>query len=146
MEFPIGLRTIRNTLVHIAGAEWTYNRRLRGEVVGAPEERPYTSLYTGDLESLERFWVGQAEETRHTLAAVSDWDQSVDYVGIGDDGREYRQYTTAAGIATQLLFHEIHHRAQVMAMLRQLGVAAENLDFSTLMFETSLTSHGRVAA
>lgn len=33
MEFPIGLRTIRNCLVHVAGAEWTYNRRLRGEVV-----------------------------------------------------------------------------------------------------------------
>ena len=42
---------------------------------------------------------------------------------------------TAGGIAGQLLFHEVHHRAQVMAMLRQAGVAAENLDYSVLMWE-----------
>jgi hypothetical protein len=39
------------------------------------------------------------------------------------------------GIAGQLLFHEVHHRAQVMAMLRQAGVAAENLDYSVLVWE-----------
>ena len=43
--------------------------------------------------------------------------------------------TTAGGIAGQLMFHEVHHRAQVMAMLRQVGVAAENLDYSVLQFE-----------
>ena len=42
---------------------------------------------------------------------------------------------TAGGIAAQLLFHEVHHRAQVMAMLRQVGVAAENLDYNNLMFD-----------
>ncbi len=28
----------------------------------------------------------------------------------------------------QMLFHEVHHRAQAMAMLRQLGIEAQNLD------------------
>jgi len=42
---------------------------------------------------------------------------------------------TAGGIATQLLLHEVHHRAQVMAMLRQLGIPAQNLDYSILKFE-----------
>ena len=46
-----------------------------------------------------------------------------------------RTRTTAEGIAGQLLFHEVHHRAQVMAMLRQAGVAAENLDYSGLVWE-----------
>jgi uncharacterized damage-inducible protein DinB len=32
-------------------------------------------------------------------------------------------------IATQLLLHEVHHRAQAMAMLRQLGIAAQDLDY-----------------
>jgi|GEM_PF-4090107 len=35
-------------------------------------------------------------------------------------------WTLTTGIAAQLLFHEVHHRAQVMAMPRQLGIAAEN--------------------
>ena len=43
--------------------------------------------------------------------------------------------TTTGGIAAQLLFHEIHHRAQAMAMLRQLGVPAQDLDYSFLMYE-----------
>jgi uncharacterized damage-inducible protein DinB len=45
--------------------------------------------------------------------------------------------TVAGGIAGQLLFHEIHHRAQVMAMRHQVGVKAENLDYSLLMMERS---------
>jgi len=37
-----------------------------------------------------------------------------------------------------MLFHEVHHRAQVMAMLRQVGVAAENVDYAILMGESTL--------
>jgi uncharacterized damage-inducible protein DinB len=36
---------------------------------------------------------------------------------------------TLGDIATQLVLHEVHHRAQAMAMLRQFGVAAQNLDY-----------------
>jgi uncharacterized damage-inducible protein DinB len=43
--------------------------------------------------------------------------------------------TTAGGIATQIVVHEVHHRAQVMAMLRQFGIPAQNLDYSVLKFE-----------
>jgi uncharacterized damage-inducible protein DinB len=46
-----------------------------------------------------------------------------------------RVRATAGGIAGQMLFHEVHHRAQVMAMLRQVGVAAENLDYSVLIWD-----------
>jgi uncharacterized damage-inducible protein DinB len=30
-----------------------------------------------------------------------------------------------------MLLHEVHHRAQAMATLRQLGVEAQNLDYMT---------------
>lgn len=36
---------------------------------------------------------------------------------------------TRGEAATQMLLHEVHHRAQAMAMLRQLGVEAQNLDY-----------------
>jgi hypothetical protein len=42
---------------------------------------------------------------------------------------------TPETLAFQLFYHEVHHRAQVMAMLRQLGVAAEGLDFNRYAFE-----------
>jgi uncharacterized damage-inducible protein DinB len=34
-----------------------------------------------------------------------------------------------------MFYHEVHHRAQVMAMLRQLGRPVENLDFSRQAYE-----------
>jgi uncharacterized damage-inducible protein DinB len=37
-------------------------------------------------------------------------------------------------MVTQLFLHEVHHRAQAMAILRQLGVEAQNLDYSIFMF------------
>ncbi len=133
-EFPIGLGSIRATLVHMASAEWAYVRRLRNDPVPPPHERPFAQYATTEFAPLEQAWREQADQTRQVLRAVMDWSQPVVYTATsGDRVRRYR--TTAAGIAAQLLFHEIHHRAQVMAMLRQLGVPVESLDYSQLMFQ-----------
>jgi uncharacterized damage-inducible protein DinB len=43
---------------------------------------------------------------------------------------------SAADQFTQLVLHEVHHRAQAMNMLCHLGVAVatEDIDFNALMF------------
>lgn len=42
---------------------------------------------------------------------------------------------TARDIFTQLAFHEVHHRAQVLNMLRQVGCPElGDLDFNALMY------------
>jgi uncharacterized damage-inducible protein DinB len=43
--------------------------------------------------------------------------------------------TTRGDIVAQLVLNEVHHRAQAMSMLRQLGVAAEDLDYSVMMYQ-----------
>jgi uncharacterized damage-inducible protein DinB len=50
-------------------------------------------------------------------------------------GKTQRVSATAGDLVTQLLFHEVHHRAQAMAMLRLQGIEAQNLDYSGLMFK-----------
>jgi uncharacterized damage-inducible protein DinB len=35
-------------------------------------------------------------------------------------------------VFTQFCYHEVHHRAQVMAMLRQIGAPVETIDFLLL--------------
>ncbi len=130
-EFPFGHRSIRATLVHTASAEWAYGRRLRGEDVPPPEERPFARFARTGPHPLVAAWEELAAQTRQTLAAVSDWAAPVEYTAL--DGTRIR--TTTGGIAAQMLFHEVHHRAQVMAMLRQCGVPAQDLDYSILMFE-----------
>ncbi len=133
-EFPIGHRTVRATLVHVASAEWGYVRRLRGEPVPPPDQRPLARYAAEPFAPFERAWAEQAEQTRAALRAVQDWTQPVEFVSTFG-GRRRRYRTTAAGVATQLLLHEVHHRAQVMFMLRQMGFPAENLDYSALGFQ-----------
>jgi len=134
-EFPLGLKTLRNTLVEIPQAEWLYVQRLRGGDVPLWDERPFARFYKTDFAPLDRAWREQAEETRGTLHEISDWARAVEYEARSSDEPPVRIRTTTGGIASQLLFHEVHHRAQAMAMLRQLGVAAQDLDYSFLMYE-----------
>ncbi len=137
-EFPFGRKSVRGTLVEIATAEWSYNRRLRGEDMRAvPSDRPFIKFLNTEFAPLERAWKGQAEETRNTLREITDWNKQLEYTPIagGRPDPTLRIRTTTGGIAIQLLFHEIHHRAQAMAILKQLGVPAENLDYSILTFQ-----------
>jgi uncharacterized damage-inducible protein DinB len=42
---------------------------------------------------------------------------------------------TAVDIFTQLVLHEVHHRAQVMNMLTRLGVGVGDIDSNLLMYQ-----------
>ena len=131
-RFPFGMGTLRKTLIEIAAVELLYSMRLRGDPLpaapGLPADFPISETKQPSFADLERAWTAQAKQTRAALAGVSDWAQAVtrrmeqgDTVVISTASK--------ADIATQMLMHEVHHRAQAMAMLRQLGVEAQNLDY-----------------
>lgn len=131
--FPFGKKTIRDTLVEIPLAEWLYGMRLIGETIPPREQQPFVKYYQTELAPLEDAWRELADRTRRLLQEERDWARSVEYI-IRPPNRPAAQIrATAGGIATQMICHEVHHRAQVMAMLRQFGIAAENLDYSALM-------------
>jgi hypothetical protein len=64
---------------------------------------------------------------------VEDWGREIEYT-VRWGGRPVIVTVSPADIFAQLLLHEAHHRAQAMAMLRLLGVAAEDLDYNVLMY------------
>ena len=137
-RFPLGLGSIRTTLLHIAAAEWAYVQRLAGRDA-ALAESPFTPERMGQFEPFRAAWEQQVPTTRAALAHLGDPGRAVEFTSrLGAGAKPMRTRATASGIAGQMLFHEVHHRAQVMAMLRQAGVAAENLDYSVLMFERTL--------
>jgi uncharacterized damage-inducible protein DinB len=108
-------------------------RRLSGRDVSLGDS-PFTVERQPEFDPFAKAWAQQAPVTRETLANLGDPGRSVEFVSrIGP--KPMRVHATAGGIAGQLLLHEVHHRAQVMAMLRQVGVAAENLDYSVLIWE-----------
>jgi len=127
-SFPFGMGSVRGSLVEIARVECFLARRLREEPLPAPGEWPFSEAKQPTLPDLERVWTPHSAETRATLAGTTDWDREVTARLVRDSG-PVRLTATKGDIAVQILLHEVHHRAQAMAMLRQLGVEAQNLDY-----------------
>lgn len=135
-KFGIGLGSIQRTLVHIASSKYGYVHRLRGRGF-LPEDNPFDVEPMLELEPLIEAWDRQRPATQDALVNIDDPAWPVEYVSRFFTP-PMRIRTIAGGIAGQLLFHEIHHRAQVMAMMRQAGVRAKNLDYSLLRMEGTL--------
>ncbi len=133
-EFPIGPGTLGRTLTHIMISEWYYVQRMLGRDVPPDEQWPIQEENPPPFAALEAAWIEQADHTRAALSAVRDWSVDLKYRVTGDDDRPVIVTASAADIFTQLVLHEVHHRAQAMNMLRHLGVAVEDLDFNTFMY------------
>ena len=133
-EFPIGRDTIVRTLTHIMISEWYYVQRILGRDVPPDEQWPIQEESPPPFTALETAWIEQADHTRAALTAVRDWSVDLEYRVTEDDGRPVIVTASAADIFTQLVLHEVHHRAQAMNMLRHLDVTAEDLDFNTFMY------------
>jgi uncharacterized damage-inducible protein DinB len=133
-EFPIGLGTLGRTLTHIMICEFAYVERIQGHELLPYETWPIQDEKPPPFATLERAWIDQARQTRAVLAAISDWSAPLEYRRTRD-GRTAIITASPADLFTQLAFHEVHHRAQAMNMLRHLGVTTEDIDFNALMYK-----------
>lgn len=78
------------------------------------QTRARRRLFDTDLEAA---WDPQMREVRATLGGTADWDRRVT-CEIHWRDRIVTLTAAKADIAAQLLLHDVHHRAQAMAMLR----------------------------
>lgn len=138
-EFAFGLKTMGSTLTHIMIAEWYYIERLEGRTVPPYAEWPFQYERPPAFEVIDQTWREQAKRVRAAVAAEGDWNRTISYPSFPDDrGRRYYITATAGDFFTQLALHEVHHRAQVLAMLRELGDAAtpvQDIDFNDMMYD-----------
>lgn len=129
--FPFGLHTLQTTMVELAGTELWLAMRIRTDRFPEPfswEEWPIREATCPTFPDVEAAWRRQMPQTRATLAAIQDPGRVVETRLVGR--RSTVVYRAQQGdLATQLLLHEVHHRAQAMAMLRQLGVEAQDVDY-----------------
>ena len=131
--FPFGHGSMRATLLHVAAAEWAYVERLGGRDFPLSES-PFRAERLPELVPFVAAWKDQAGRTRAAVGALDACGRRpVEFISrVGPVPMRAR--ASAAEIVLHMALHEVHHRAQVMAMLRQSGVAAENLDYSILAF------------
>jgi uncharacterized damage-inducible protein DinB len=115
--------SIRNTLVHMMSAEGGWLERAGGPTRGAPlkaDDFPTLASVTG-------YWSLQEPKLRGFLATLSDADlaRPIEYT---------LPQLSATGVLTigemlhHAVNHNIHHRAQVALLMRQLGVTPGNVD------------------
>ncbi|HEV2438637.1 MAG TPA: DinB family protein [bacterium] len=130
--FPFGLGSIRATLLHVAAAEWAYVERLAGRDLPL-SDAPFTVERLPELNPFARAWDKQAAATGAALRALGDPARPVEFISRAGPAPMLAR-ATAGEIVLHMALHEVHHRAQVMAMLRQCGVRAENIDYSFLAF------------
>jgi uncharacterized damage-inducible protein DinB len=133
-SLPTWRRTLGGTLTHIMTSEWYYVQRIQKRDVPPYEQWPIREEELPPFTVLEAAWTEQAGRTRAALSAVRDWSADLEYRVTGDGSRPEIVTASAADIFTQLTLHEVHHRAQVMNMLRHLGVATQDLDFNVLTY------------
>ena len=134
-EFAIGLGSLSRTLAHMISSEWYYIQRLQGGEVPAYETWPIRPENPPSFAVLENAWRTQAQQTRGALQHVSDWHRAIEYRVTDDAGQAKIVTASAADLFTQLALHEVHHRAQALNMLRQLGIViTEDLDFNSMMY------------
>lgn len=144
--FRFGVGSVGATLTHLLTAEWYYVERFQQHDVPPyaqwpiQEERP---LAPADLAA---HWAAQGDRVRALFASEQNWARPITYDSFPDaQARRFRTVATAADVVTQIVLHEVHHRAQLMAMLRELSLDApagdsrrlvvEDIDFAYLMFE-----------
>lgn len=139
-EFPIGLGTLGRTLTHVMICEWMYVERIAGRDVPPYAEWPIQDENPPPFAVLEREWTAQASRTRAILSAVQDWTAELEYRTVPDVGPPKIVTATYDDLFTQLAFHEIHHRAQALNILRQLGITIEDIDYNTLTYRTRASS------
>ena len=111
--FEMGLGSLRATFAHDLGAMIGWTGVLRGE------EDPFAVMRDDPPRTIEAFRLRQREANAAFRAAALDGDFS----DVITREREGTTYTfTRGGILAHVTTHSMHHRAQCINMLRQLGI------------------------
>lgn len=127
---PMGgsFASIRDTMVHILGAEWIWWQRCIGE-------RPKGLLDINDfpdVASLRERWT-EIDNGFMSLVNGADLNEDITYVN-----RHGNQYTYSVGkILLHTANHSSYHRGQIVTLLRQIGAKPAVTDYLVWVDELS---------
>jgi uncharacterized damage-inducible protein DinB len=114
-DHGIGHGTLRVTFLHIIRNMEAWFDLMSGRPIGAnPGDQPGGRTVEGMIERLDRAAANLAKLAR-SVAQRAAWDEK--WV----DCRNQHEFTWGASIA-HVITHSMHHRAQVLYMLRLSGV------------------------
>jgi len=123
---PIGTSfgSLRDTLVHLLGAEWIWEERFRG---GSPRNIPVWLQELRTVGAIRERWAAVERDLRTFVAALSTdaLTRPLSYVNLQGQPWTYPLWQALLHLAN----HQTYHRGQVTTLLRQLGAVAAPVDF-----------------
>jgi len=115
--------SVRDTLVHMVGAEWIWLERWRRrspQAMMSPAEFPA-------LSNISAKWRDVEHEMHEYLATLNEQalGESLTYMSQKGDKFTYELWRQMVHVVN----HQSYHRGQVATMLRQLGATPPAVDF-----------------
>lgn len=123
---PSSYPTIRDTLAHMAFAEWLWLQRWQGNF---PTQRPDWA-HEPSLDAIDMRFRAIAEEREHLLMTLTDDDVSreLHYRNLANE-----PYTAILGeLMAHVVNHATYHRGQLTTMIRQAGGTPPSTDLVNL--------------
>lgn len=122
---PLGssFSSVRDTLVHLVGAEWCWLERWRGA-------SPKTGWIAGDfpdLAGIKRRWEDTLKELEEFLEHVTEekLKKEVAYLNLQGEPNRHPLWQQMV----HRVNHSTYHRGQLTTLLRQLGASPVATDF-----------------
>ena len=126
---------MRDTLVHLYSAEWTWYQRWQGTSPSSmmdPVDYP-------DPDTLARSWHTHEQHMRAYLTSLGDAGIQQEYDFRAFNGQPHR--SVFFEMLQHVVNHGTYHRGQVATMLRQLGAKpAKSVDLITFYRERAARS------
>jgi uncharacterized damage-inducible protein DinB len=124
--------SVRDTLMHICGAEWIWLERFQGR---SPSSLPDLARFQ-DAPSLREHWLPQEQRLLEFVRGLTQSELE----------REFEYKTLTFGVnrnplwqsMLHLVNHGTYHRGQVTTLLRQLGAEPASTDLIYFYRERSL--------
>jgi len=130
-ELGNSFASVRDTLVHIYGAEWIWLARW----TGTSPTTPVAPADVPDVAALAARWKTLEDEQSAFIKGLTDADleRPIEYANLKGD-----RFTNPLGALMQhLVNHSTYHRGQVTTLLRQLGATPVSTDLVTFLRERS---------
>jgi uncharacterized damage-inducible protein DinB len=115
-------RSVRDTLVHLYGAEWVWNERIEGRSpssLTAGTTFPDIASVRAKLEEMDSYYLDYV-----TRLTPQDLERVIHYKSFAGDEFSNPIWQTLH----QLSNHASYHRGQVVTLLRQLGAKPVTTD------------------
>lgn len=115
-EFSLGPGTIRRTFAHIVRNMEVWTDLMRGDEPRLPpmESSPSVGSLKHRLDEIAPLFAETARDVEHRKAWEETWLDTV---------AEPHRVRSLGGTIGHLITHSMHHRAQLIWMLKQVGVA-----------------------